>query len=448
MKQEKKRTVYIENLGCAKNQVDAEVILTRLMNEGYVSVNDPKEATLILVNSCGFIEAARKESLESFFELRSANQEAKVVFSGCLAQRYAQTLDLQLSEADGIFGNRDLTKINEFVRRLYKEGRVVDTPPYPQIEEAEKREKLFNFPNSAYLKTSEGCNHNCRYCAIPLIRGPLRSRSFDLIVQEAKELVAKGVREINLIAQDLAAYGTDKTKESQFLTLLKALVAIEGSFKIRLLYIHPDFFPLKLIDFISENEKLVPYFDIPFQHASKEVLKMMGRKGDGATYLDLIKKIRAKIPHAAIRSTFLLGFTNENEKTFKELLEFVKEAQLDWAGTFIYSKEDGTPAFNDSKSLSHKIRVKKAAKWQKELEKIQQEITQNRLKRFVGTKQFVLIEELIENEDLAIGRTIYQAPEIDGLTVVMGHSLQAGSVIECGIREVRGIDLEAVAITG
>ncbi|MFA5513891.1 MAG: radical SAM protein, partial [Sphaerochaetaceae bacterium] len=248
MKQEKKRTVYIENLGCAKNQVDAEVILTRLMNEGYVSVNDPKEATLILVNSCGFIEAARKESLESFFELRSANQEAKVVFSGCLAQRYAQTLDLQLSEADGIFGNRDLTKINEFVRRLYKEGRVVDTPPYPQIEEAEKREKLFNFPNSAYLKTSEGCNHNCRYCAIPLIRGPLRSRSFDLIVQEAKELVAKGVREINLIAQDLAAYGTDKTKESQFLTLLKALVAIEGSFKIRLLYIHPDFFPLKLID--------------------------------------------------------------------------------------------------------------------------------------------------------------------------------------------------------
>jgi ribosomal protein S12 methylthiotransferase len=413
MKKEERKTVYIENLGCAKNQVDAEVMLASLLEEGYESVEDAKEASLILVNTCGFIADARKESIDSFFELRAANADAKIVVSGCLAQRYAATLDVQLAEADGIFGNRDLLKINEFIKRLYLEGRIVETPPYPQIEKYEKREKLFNFPNSAYLKISEGCNHNCRYCAIPLIRGPLQSRSFDLVIKEAKELVANGVKEINLIAQDLASYGIEKEGKSQFLKLLKELVAIEGSFKIRLLYIHPDYFPIELIDFIANNDKVVPYFDIPFQHASKEVLKMMARKGDSTTYLNLIKKIREKIPTAAIRSTFLLGFTNENEKTFKELLEFIKEAQLDWAGTFIYSKEEGTAAFSDSSNLQHKMRLKKAAKWQKEIQKVQQEITQKRLERFVGTKQLVLIEELIENEDLAIGRTIYQAPEID-----------------------------------
>ncbi|MGI6466749.1 MAG: 30S ribosomal protein S12 methylthiotransferase RimO [Sphaerochaetaceae bacterium] len=441
-----KKKLYIENLGCAKNQVDAEVMLHRLEQEGFVKVEDALEADLIMVNSCGFIEPARQESIESFFELKAANPNAKIIFSGCMAQRYAKSLEEQLHEADGIFGNRDLTKITSFVNRLYKEDRVVETPPYPLIEDADKRENLFNFPGSAYLKISEGCNHRCRYCAIPLIRGSLRSRSKEIIVAEAKELIANGIKEINLIAQDLAAYGTDKNNQSQFLDLLETLVSIEGDFKIRMLYIHPDYFPDELINFVVNNEKVIPYFDLPFQHADPFVLKMMGRTGDSETYLNLIKRIRAAIPDATIRSTFMLGFTNETEESFKTLLNFVKEAQLDWAGSFIYSKEENTPAYKDSDNTLYKKQIKEAAKWQKELEKTQQEITQKRLKRFVGTEQYVLIEELIEDEDLAIGRTVHQAPEVDGLTVVMGHNLKEGSVIRCGIRRLNGIDLEALPI--
>lgn len=441
-----KKKLYIENLGCAKNQVDAEVMLHRLEKEGFVKVDDALEADLIMVNSCGFIEPARKESIESFFELKATNPDAKIIFSGCMAQRYAKSLEEQLHEADGIFGNRDLTKITSFVNRLYKEDRVVETPPYPLIEDADKREHLFNYPGSAYLKISEGCNHRCRYCAIPLIRGSLRSRSKNLIVDEAKDLIANGIKEINLIAQDLAAYGTDKNKDSQFLDLLETLVSLEGDFKIRMLYIHPDYFPEELIDFVVNNEKIIPYFDLPFQHADPSVLKMMGRTGDSDSYLNLIKRIRTAIPDATIRSTFMLGFTNETKESFKTLLNFVKEAQLDWAGSFIYSKEENTAAYKDSDDSLYKKQIKEAAKWQKELEKIQQQITQKRLERFIGTEQYVLIEELIENEDLAIGRTVHQAPEVDGLTVVMGRNLKEGSVIKCGIRRLNGIDLEALPI--
>ena len=443
----KGKRLYIENLGCAKNQVDAEVMLNNLVEAGFVSVEEASLADLILVNTCGFIDIAKEESINTFFELKNSYPKAKVVLTGCLAQRYASSLKDELTEADGIFGNRDLSKITLFINRLYRGERAVELPPYPLIEdETTTRSKLFNYPGSAYLKISEGCNHFCRYCAIPLIRGNLRSRPLKAIVAEAKELIKSGVKELNLIAQDLASYATD-TKESNFLELLTALVALEGDFKIRMLYIHPDYFPLKLIDFVKQNEKVVPYFDIPFQHAHKDVLKAMGRKGDRQTYLNLINKIRAVIPEATIRSTIMLGFINETEKTIDELKLFLKEAELDWVGSFIYSREEETAAYLDRSELEHLEVIKKAKSWQKEIEALQQEITQKRLSRFVGTVEDVLIEELVENEDLAIGRIKHQAPEVDGLTVVVGENLVAGTIVKCGIRRVNGIDLEAIPIT-
>lgn len=442
------KRIYVENLGCAKNQVDAEVMVNELVESGCVAVDDASEADVILVNTCGFIESAREESINTFFELREQYPEAKIIMSGCLSQRYGNELEKELVEADGIFGNRDLRHVTSMVRRIYAGERPVDLPVYPLItEESDRRGKLFNFPGSAYLKISEGCNHRCRYCAIPLIRGSLRSRPFDAIIDEAKRLVSSGIRELNLIAQDLAAYGTDgERKSSRFIELLEALVAIEGDFRIRMLYIHPDAFPSRLPAFVAANPKVIPYFDIPFQHAHPDVLRPMGRTGDRETYLKLVEDIRSILPEATIRSTFMLGFTGETRQTFNELKRFVDEARLDWVGSFVYSREEGTPAYRDRTLTEHKNVIRSATRWQKELETIQQRITEEQLHRFVGTEQDVLIEELVEGEDLAIGRSAHQAPEVDGLTVVMGRNLIPGTIVRCGITRVNGIDLEAIPV--
>ncbi len=440
--------VYVENLGCAKNQVDAEVMLSSLKEEGYVHVETAEEASIIIVNTCGFIESAREESINTFFALKNSYPNKKILFTGCLAQRYADELKTDLLEADAIFGNRDLREINSVVKKVEEGERVVLTPSYPDVtNEYDKRGELFNYPGSAYLKISEGCNHRCRYCAIPLIRGSLRSRTQKSILEDVHHLISSGVKEINIIAQDLAAYGTDqKGGKSAFLPLLEQIALVEGDFSIRLLYIHPDAFPLELLDLMKKYPKIIPYFDIPFQHADKRVLSKMGRVGDKESYLHLIKQIREAFPEATIRSTFMLGFTNEDESTFETLMEFIKEAQLDYSGTFIFSVEEGTPAFDDCDEATYTKRVAQAQKYKKKVEALCESITVSKLEKYVGQEMDVLIEELVEHEDLAIGRTRYQAPEVDGLTVVMGKDLVAGTIVRCGITKVNGVDLEAVVI--
>jgi ribosomal protein S12 methylthiotransferase len=442
------KRIYVEHLGCAKNQVDAEVMVQQLVQEGCTVTFSAEDADIILVNTCGFIESAREESVHTFFALRDQYPDAKVIMTGCLSQRYGAELSEDLIEADGIFGNRDLRKITDLVRRIYAGERAIDLPAYPPIsEESDLRGTLFNYPGSAYLKISEGCNHRCRYCAIPLIRGSLRSRPFDAVIEEAKRLINSGIVELNLIAQDLAAYGTDiGDHTSQFMQLLEALANLDGEFRIRMLYIHPDAFPSELPEFVRTHQRVIPYFDIPFQHAHPDVLRPMGRSGDRKRYLDLIQSIRNVLPDATLRSTFMLGFTGETKETFAELKRFVSEAQLDWVGSFTYSREEGTPAFADRTEEEHAQVAKQAARYQKELEKLQEPITHSRLQRFVKTEQDVLIEELVEGEDLAIGRIPHQAPEVDGLTVVMGRNLIPGSIVRCGITRVNGIDLEAIPV--
>lgn len=275
------RSIYVENLGCSKNQVDAEVMLACLGDE-FLLTEEAGEADLILVNSCGFIQSAREESVEAFFALHEANPTAKIILSGCMAERYRDELDAELTEAAAIFGNRDLSKIREVVDRVFAGERIVSTPSYGDpAGDVYERNELLNYPGSAYLKISEGCNHRCSYCAIPLIRGGLRSRPMEQIIAEAEKLVHSGVKEINLIAQDLAAYGTDREgRESRFMELLASLVALDGDFKIRLLYIHPDAFPSELPAFIKKNPKVLPYFDIPFQHADTKIPPQHGTSGD------------------------------------------------------------------------------------------------------------------------------------------------------------------------
>ena len=444
------KKLYMENLGCSKNQVDAETLIKLLEDDQFERTEDIAQADLIMVNTCGFIESAREESINTFFSLREANPTAKVVLSGCMAQRYAEELRNELPEADAIFGNHDLSKIGEVVRKIFTGDRVVLVPSYPAPQqEVYERNELLSFPGSAYLKISEGCNHRCAYCAIPLIRGGLRSKDRSIILEEARSLIASGIREINLIAQDLAAYGTDVgTKESQFLSLLEDLVSLEGDFVIRLLYIHPDAFPRELPAFIASHPKVLPYFDIPFQHADTAVLRSMGRTGTQESYLALIQDIRKAVPTAVLRSTILLGYPGEDEKAFAQVLDFLSQAKLDWVGSFLYSREEGTKAFGLRTEREHKKALVRAAAFQEQLQALQAPITQENLSRFVGQACDVLIEELVEGEDLAIGRMYAQAPEVDGLTVVMGRNLKAGDVVRCGIRAVKGLDFEAIPLQG
>ena len=441
------RYLYIENLGCAKNQVDAEVLACALEKDGWVLTEDVGKADLIFVNTCGFIESAREESIDTFFSLRNQHPKAKVVISGCLAQRYADELKDQIPEADGIFGNRDLAKVNDFVKKISGKETELVVPEYPDPDaDIFERNELFNYPGSAYLKISEGCNHRCGFCAIPLIRGSLRSRPEAKILKEAKTLAAKNIREINLIAQDLAAYGTDWDGKSHFLELLQEIVDIEGDFKVRLLYIHPDAFPLELLDMIKTSDKILPYFDIPIQHASAKLLRPMKRVGDEKIYTELITRIRTVLPECVIRTTIMLGFPGETDEDFDKVFEFVKNNRFNWMGSFVYSREEGTYAYGLTTEKDHKALTKVAKTRQKKLQKLQERITEECLQSFVGKEYDVLIEELVEGEDLAIGRIWAQAPEVDGLTVVMGRDMVPGSIYRCGITKVNGIDLEAVKL--
>lgn len=444
----KGKRVYVENLGCAKNQVDAELMLHELSQHGSIMATDASEADLILVNTCAFIESARVESIDTFFELHSAYPNTPIVITGCLSQRYAHELTQELPEANGILGNRDPRAIASFLTHLETNKQAVELPPYPALAQLnETRGELLNFPGSAYLKISEGCNHRCRYCAIPLIRGPLQSRPRQVILSEAQRLITSGVKEINLIAQDLASYGQDwDGKAGHFNSLLQELAALDGEFFLRLLYIHPDAFPVELPEIVAASKKIIPYFDLPFQHASQAVLQAMGRQGDGESYLRLIESIRQVLPDATFRSTFMLGFTNDDKEAFSELKAFAQAAQLDWAGTFIYSPEEGTSAYSDSDRKSLARRIRQAKRHQKEFLALQEQISQQRLERFVNRELEILIEEVLPEEELAIGRSLYQAPEVDGLTVVSGTGLTSGEFVSCKIVKTTGFDLQGVVI--
>ena len=342
------KKIYIESLGCAKNQVDSEVLLAYADEEGYERVENAEDADVIVVNTCGFIESAKEESINTFFALKERCPNAKIIMAGCLAQRYGK--EMELDEADAIFGNHDLSLFPEVLRNIEKDERTVTVPEYPDPDrEKDERKDLLSFPRSAYLKISEGCNHCCSYCAIPVIRGPLRSRPFEKIVTEAKRLISEGIYEINVIAQDLGAYGLDIYGKSRFTELMKTLSSLDGDFVLRMLYIHPDTFPMDLIDLVSENKKILPYFDIPVQHADEEVLRAMRRSGNGEKYGELFQKIREKNPDAVIRTTLMLGFPGEDRAAFE------KGAGVRWTPLSVKLRSTDRADRRDSSAHSAKL---------------------------------------------------------------------------------------------
>ena len=450
---------FIDQHGCAKNQTDGEILAGFLINKGYKLTMNASEADFILVNSCGFIQSAKKESIDAIYDIKKAYPEAKIILTGCLAERYAETLIEQMPELDGVFGNGDLSKICSFMNKVRKE-RAAQTFSQEGVCSGE-RPVLFNFPGSAFVKITEGCSNHCSFCAIPLIRGEVRSRPEAEILDEIKQLLEDGVYEINLIGQDLAVYG--KELGTSLSSLLKKIAKIKGDFIVRPLYIHPDHFTDDIIEAINSSSKLLPYFDIPFQSADDAIIRAMNRTGSYKKYSDLIKKIRTELPEATLRTTFLTGFPGETDEAAENTARFLQEIQPDWSGCFPYSREEDTPAYNMKPRVPAKTACARAAR----LEELQTAITADRLHRYVGKELNILVEELVTEasqdtaaedgasetslEGLAIGRAWFQAPEVDGSVVIRYdlddkkavEAMAPGAVVTVKVLASTGVDLDS-----
>jgi ribosomal protein S12 methylthiotransferase len=438
---------FLDPFGCVKNQVDAENMMSLLDKAGWE--NSPaEEADLIIVNSCGFIESAKQESINAVLEWRNLYPGKKILLAGCLAQRYAKELDGTLPEADGFFGVDNITDIANAVAKITDGAKTAFNEKLTTGERP-----LLSLPGSAYVKISEGCNNCCSYCAIPLIRGKLVSRTIPDILEECRALLARGIKELCIIGQDIGSFGKN-TGSAKLPELLNAISSLEGHFWVRLLYIHPDNFPLPILDLIEKDNRFLPYFDIPFQHASGKILAAMNRCGSAENYLALLKTIRARLPQAVIRSTFLLGFPGETEEDFAALLDFQEKAALDWLGCFAYSREENTGAF----SMKRRVSKKTAAARKQTIEERQIKITEKNMDRFIDCNLEVLIEEQFDSanvnndERFILGRLYCQAPEIDSATVITCNETdlknsrineKTGNLVPCKVISRRGFDLEA-----
>jgi len=431
--------------------------MSLLNNAGWTAAPAAENADLIIVNSCGFIESAKQESINAVLLWRRLYPEKKILLAGCLSQRYAQELTESLPEADGFFGNADLAGIAAAAAGIVN-GKGPGIPAAPMKEEAHTsvlqggRRPLLSLPGSAYVKISEGCSNCCSFCAIPLIRGGLVSREIPDIITECRDLLERGIRELCIIGQDIGSFGADKYSASRLPDFLTAISSLKGDFWVRLLYIHPDHFPLSILEIIEKDQRILPYFDIPFQHASAKMLKAMNRGGNASKHLELLETIRSRIPGAVIRSTFLLGFPGETDEDFAELLDFQEKARLDWLGCFTYSREEGTAAYPAKGRVPKKV----AAGRRRIIEERQSPITEKNMDRFVGLTLDALIEEQmggsgLTDEDIWLGRLYCQAPEIDGCAVIAGNDkdgagLAAGTLVPCRVVARCGIDLEVLPL--
>ena len=404
--------IWLTTLGCAKNQVDSEKITARLGAAGYREADGPEDADVVMINTCGFIEAARRESIETVLEAADAKRpDARLVVVGCMAQRYQSDLADALPEADAVIG---LERYGELVADIddltgWQPVRLV--PPNPMDILYEVRRPVPETPY-AYVKVAEGCDKACTFCAIPSFRGKQRSRAPVNIREEAAELARAGVGEVVLVAQDLAAFGRDIDATGGIVELLRFLSDIEGLRRLRLLYLHPREVKPGLIEEMAVNPLVAPYFDLSLQHSASGLLRAMKRPGDAGKHLALIEAIRRADPGAALRSSFIVGFPGERETDVDLLEEFLAEARLDWAGFFAFSAEEGTPAADlpgrvDDEAVGERLR---------RLQALQDEITAEKSTEQVGREVAVLVDQV--EEGVPVGRSYREAPEIDGMILL------------------------------
>lgn len=437
--------VSMTSLGCAKNLIDSELMLGQLKSAGYEPVNDPLQADLILVNTCGFIGPAKKESIETILAMAEVKKQTgcRLIVAGCLTERYRSDLERDLPEVDGFLSLREIYQIDQLCRRLgMNPPREVDPAFYTQPY-------LFRYmttpPHLAYLRISDGCDNRCSYCAIPSIRGKFRSRSIGGILTEARRLVDQGVKELMLIAQDLNRYGSDQSPETNIETLLKELCKIDQLPRIRIFYTHPAHYSEGFIEIIASEKKICNYLDIPLQHINDDMLRLMRRKTTAKSQKQLLWRLREQIPGIVIRTTMLVGMPGEKRRYFNELIRFMEEFQFDKLGAFAYSPEEGTPAYSFPNPVSERAKNRRLD----ELMATQQAISYEVHKRLRGERLSVLIDEYSEEEARWVGRSYRDAYEIDGLVKITlsckpdMRPLRAGEFVD-----VRITDSDAYDLTG
>lgn len=434
-------SINLISLGCAKNQVDSEIMLGVLCGADFNSVEEPSEAEIIIINTCGFITTAKEESINTILAMAQYKQTGKcraLIATGCLAQKYKDELLSEMPELDGIAGTGEVERIAEIVGRVLAGNRVneVSEPKYIYDHLAPRVRSTPTY--TAFVKVAEGCDNCCSYCVIPEVRGAFRSRTIESIVEEVKGLAASGTKEIILIAQDTTRYGQDIYGEYKLPELIRNLASLPGVEWIRLLYCYPTHFTQELIDTIASEAKVCRYIDIPLQHSDDEILTAMLRKGNSTEIEALITNLRLAIPELALRTTFIVGFPGETEANFANLLEFVQRMRFDRVGVFTYSQEEGTPAGAMLNQIPEEIKEER----QYRLMSMQSEISAAKQSKMIGRTVRVIVEGKTGDQARPyIGRTEHDAPEVDGQVYLTGNDLFPGQLVEALITASDTYDL-------
>lgn len=430
-------SVWLTTLGCAKNQVDSDKIGGVLDAAGFAAATSPEEADLVLVNTCAFIEEARRESVNTILELDGARRpDARLVVLGCMAQRYGREITDAIPEVDAVVGIDHYSELSGILGTMTDWQQVsLQHSAMDILHEVRRSTPATPY---AYLKVAEGCDKACTFCAIPSFRGVQRSRPVDQVASEAGRLVADGVRELVLVAQDLAAYGRDIGDRGGITNLVRTISATPGLWRVRLLYLYPSEIRPELIEELAGNPAVASYFDLSLQHAEPRLLRAMARPGGTERFLELIERIRAAVPDAALRSSFIVGFPGETDRDVDTLEAFLETARLDWAGFFPYSPEEGTPAAR----LPDRPDLSEANERTRYLQQVQERITSERQADMVGRTVSVLVDQV--EEGVPVGRSFREAPDIDGMITLDAGS--QGDVVEAVITGAYGPDLEGVVL--
>ena len=437
-----KQKVSMVSLGCPKNLVDAEVMLGVLSKQEYEITTDEKEADVIIVNTCSFIKEAKQESIDAILDLAERKHDGRchtLIVSGCLPQRYQEELARELPEVDIFIGTGDYPRIAEILAEktgIDTQLRYVGDPDYIYDETLPR---LNSSPAwYSYLKIGEGCSNCCSYCIIPQLRGAYRSRPLEALVAEAELLAGRGVKELNIISQDITRYGSDLDDGSTLETLIRRLVKIDGIRWIRLLYAYPDGITDGLIALIRDEPKVCNYLDIPIQHISDPVLKQMKRRSSGQQIRDLVVKLRSEIPDIALRTSLIVGFPGETVDDFNELMQFVEQTQFDRLGVFCYSREEGTPAAAMTEQVSERIKRERYRK----LMRAQARLSFRRNRALIGKTEQVIVEGYSEETELLLkGRSARQAPDIDGQVYITAGQANVGDIVMLRITDSSDYDL-------
>jgi len=437
-----KLSVLIVSLGCNKNLVDSEVMAGILAEKGYRLVSTPKEADIAIINTCGFIESAKQESVDTILDVIDCSQSGRkpsvIVVAGCLSQRYADELLHELPQINAVVGTGEFARIDEILDRVLS-GERVKAVGQPRYLYDHSTPRLLSTPSHyAYLKIADGCNNRCSYCAIPSIRGEMRSRKIESVVLEAKQLAAAGCKELIVVAQDTTAYGLDLYGRPALAELLRSVSTVEGIEWIRVLYTYPSRITDDLLQVIADEPKVVRYLDIPIQHVSKRILSMMNRPGDRASLSKTLDRIRAAIPGVTLRTSLIVGFPGETEQEFSELLEFVAEQEIDRVGVFVYSQEEGTPAAAMPDQIPEELKQERYAR----IMELQQRISRKKMMHRVGKVERVIIDGVSDESPLiTVARSEGEAPEVDGAIYIGNAHPPAGSFVNVTITDASDYDL-------